>query len=79
MLRVEVSGDIVTLTQEGVNHDGKVESGTTVLHADGVERPIFPQAPGFIMVATWKGSECEIVFCLPSPDLDSQGSAAIFI
>jgi hypothetical protein len=55
-LRFDVSTDTVTLTHSGVNMSGKQESGTTVLHPDGAEHPVSPQAPGVVVVTTWVGS-----------------------
>ena len=53
-LRFVVAGDLVTLTHSGVNAAGKHESGTTVLHADGQERPVSAQAPGVTVAASWR-------------------------
>ena len=55
-LTFEVSGDVVSLTHAGVNMSGKQESGTTVLHADGQEHAVSPQAPGVVAVTTWMGT-----------------------
>lgn len=38
-LTFAVSDNVVTLTHAGVNTAGKHESGATVLHPDGQERP----------------------------------------
>ena len=56
-LTFDVSGDVVSLTHAGVNMSGKHESGTTVLHADGVERPVSPQAPGVFVKTNWIGTD----------------------
>jgi hypothetical protein len=53
-LTFEVSGDVVSITHTGVNMAGKAESGTTVLHADGVEHAVSPQAPGVVAVTRWQ-------------------------
>jgi hypothetical protein len=55
-LRFDVSGDTVTLTHAGVNGDGKQESGTTTLQADGREHAVSPQAPGVVVVTQWVGA-----------------------
>ena len=55
-LAFDVSGDVVSLTHAGVNMGGKPESGTTVLHADGNEHPVSPQAPGVVAVTKWIGA-----------------------
>jgi hypothetical protein len=55
-LTFEVSGDVITLTHAGVNMAGKSESGITVLHADGEEHPVSPQAPGVVAVTKWVGT-----------------------
>jgi hypothetical protein len=55
-LTFEVSGDVVSLTHAGVNMAGKSESGTTVLHADGVEHGVSPQAPGVVAITKWVGT-----------------------
>jgi len=55
-LTFEVSGDAVSLTHAGVNMAGKSESGTTVLHADGIERAVSPQAPGVVAITKWVGT-----------------------
>jgi hypothetical protein len=55
-LTFAVSGDVVSLTHAGVNMAGKSESGTTVLHADGHEHQVSPQAPGVVAVTKWVGS-----------------------
>jgi hypothetical protein len=52
-LTFEISGDVVSMTHDGVNMAGKPESGTTVLRADGEEHPVSPQAPGVVAVTTW--------------------------
>ena len=44
---------MVSLTHAGVNIAGKSESGTTVLTADGQERPVSPEAPGVVAVTKW--------------------------
>ncbi len=54
-LTFDVAGSDVTLTHAGVNMSGKAESGTTVLRADGVERPESPQVPGVVAVTKWIG------------------------
>jgi hypothetical protein len=48
------TADGVAMTHAGVNMSGKHESGTTVLHPDGVERPASPQAPGVMAVTTYQ-------------------------
>lgn len=55
-LTFEVSGAAVSLTHAGVNMSGKAESGTIVLHADGVARAV-PQAPDVIAVTNWIGTQ----------------------
>jgi len=55
-LTIEVSGDVVSLTHAGVNMAGKLESGTTVLHADGNEHAVSPEAPGVVAVTRWVGT-----------------------
>ena len=55
-LSFEVSGDVVSLNHAGINMAGKQESGTTVLHVDGQEHPVSPQAPGVVVVARWAGT-----------------------
>jgi hypothetical protein len=55
-LTFEISGDVVSLTHAGVNMAGKRESGTTVLHPDGQERLVSPQAPGVAVATTWVGA-----------------------
>ena len=55
-LTFDVSGDVVSLTHAGVNMSGKQESGTTVLHADGREHAVSPQAPGVVAVTKWVGT-----------------------
>jgi hypothetical protein len=52
-LSIEVSGGRVSLTHSGVNMSGKYESGTTILHADGKEYNVSPQAPGVVLVTWW--------------------------
>ncbi|HEX8029725.1 MAG TPA: nuclear transport factor 2 family protein [Vicinamibacterales bacterium] len=56
MLRFDVSGDEVSVTHSGVNASGKLESGTTVLRADGEEHPVSPLAPGVVAVTRWLGA-----------------------
>ena len=55
-LTFEESGDAVSLTHAGVNHSGKQESVTTVLHVDGLEHEVSPQAPGVVVVTRWIGT-----------------------
>ena len=55
-LSFELTGDDVSMTHAGINMSGKHESGTTVLHPDGVERPVSPQAPGVVALARWVGT-----------------------
>ena len=55
MLRFDVSGDVVALTQSGVNMSGKQESSSLTLHADGVEHAVSPQAPGVVVLTKWIG------------------------
>jgi len=55
-LTFEMAGDDVSLTHAGVNMSGQHESGTTVLHPDGEERPVSPQAPGVVAAARWVGT-----------------------
>jgi hypothetical protein len=55
-LTFELSGDVVSLIHAGVNMAGKSESGTTVLHADGHEHPVSPQAPGVVAMTKWVGT-----------------------
>ncbi len=54
-LTFDVTGSDVSLTHAGTNMAGKEESDTTVLHADGVERPASPHAPGVVAVTRWIG------------------------
>ena len=55
-LSFELAGDDVSLTHAGVNMAGKRESGTTVLHPDGMEHPVSPQASGGVAVTRWVGT-----------------------
>ncbi|HET7218776.1 MAG TPA: hypothetical protein VFJ02_12050 [Vicinamibacterales bacterium] len=55
-LQFDVSGPQISLTQSGINMSGKSESSTIMLHADGQERPVSPQAPGVVVVARWIGT-----------------------
>jgi len=55
-LRFEMSGDVISLTQAGVNMSGKHESSTLTLQADGEEHPVSPQAPGVVVVTKWIGT-----------------------
>jgi hypothetical protein len=52
-LTFEVAGELVTLTQSGINMAGKRESSTLQFHADGVDREVSPQAPGVVVATTW--------------------------
>lgn len=54
-LRFEVTGDVISLTQSGVNMSGKHESSTLALQADGEEHAVSPQAPGVVVVTRWLG------------------------
>jgi hypothetical protein len=54
-LSFELTGDDVSLTHAGVNMAGKPESGTTLLHPDGMEHPV-SQAPGVVSVTRWVGT-----------------------
>ena len=45
----EIAGEDVSLTHSGVNVSGKRESGTTVLHPNGREHHVSPQAPGVVV------------------------------
>jgi hypothetical protein len=54
-LSIEVSGNRVSLTHSGVNMSGKHESGQTVLHADGEEHAVSPQAPDIVVITRWNG------------------------
>src|SRR5262252_4984748 len=51
-MQFEISGDTVTLKHSGVNMDGKLESGTTVLHADGRQHAV-PEVPGLLVITSW--------------------------
>jgi len=55
-LSFELTGDDVSLTHAGVNMSGKRESGTTLLHPDGREHLVSPQAPGVVAVTRWVGT-----------------------
>ena len=55
-LTFDVSGDEVSLTHAGVNMAGKSESGTTVLHADGLPHAVSPLAPGVVAITQWVGA-----------------------
>jgi hypothetical protein len=55
-LTFDVSDDVVSLTHAGVNMSGRHESATTVLHPDGQERLVSPQAPGVVVVTRWLGA-----------------------
>lgn len=55
-LSFEIAGDDVSLTHSGVNMAGKRESGTTLLHPDGREHLVSPQAPGVVAVTRWVGT-----------------------
>ena len=55
-LQFDVSGNVVTLTQAGVNMSGKHESSTLELRADGQEHAVSPQAPGVVVVTKWIGT-----------------------
>ena len=55
-LSFEIAGDDVSLTHSGVNMAGKRETGATVLHPDGREYPVSPQAPGVVAVTRWVGT-----------------------
>jgi hypothetical protein len=55
-LTFEVFGQDVSIRHAGVNMSGKPESGTTMLHADGVEHAVSPQAPGVAAVTRWIGT-----------------------
>jgi hypothetical protein len=55
-LSFEIAGDDVSLTHSGVNVSGKRESGTTVLHPNGREHHVSPQAPGVVVVTRWVGT-----------------------
>ncbi len=57
-LTFDVTGSDVSLTHAGTNMAGKEESGTTVLHADGVERPASPHAPGVLAVRGGSARTC---------------------
>ena len=52
----EVTGDVVSFTYEGVNATGKHESSRMVLHPDGVEHPLSPEAPGVMILSKWVGT-----------------------
>ena len=73
-LRFDVSGDTVTLTHGGVNRDGKQESGTTTLHADGKEHAVSPQAPGVVVVTKWVGAHTLETAAMRDGQLVGQGS-----
>lgn len=49
-LRFDVSEDVISLTQAGVNMSGKHESSTLTLNADGEEHAVSPQAPGVVVI-----------------------------
>jgi hypothetical protein len=55
-LRFDVSGDVIALTQSGVNMSGKQESSSLTLNADGAEHAVSPQAPGVVVVTKWIGA-----------------------
>ena len=55
-LTFEASGDAIVLTHAGVNMAGKQESGTTVLHPDGEEHAVSPEAPGVMVVTRFLGT-----------------------
>ena len=55
-LTFDISGDVVSITHGGVNMSGKAESGKTVLHADGIEHAVSPQAPGVVAATRWIGT-----------------------
>ncbi len=54
-LTFEAAGDALSMTHAGVNMAGKSESGTTVLHPDGVEHAVSPHAPGVMVVTRFLG------------------------
>lgn len=56
VMQFKVEGDQVTLAYSGTNAEGKQESGTTVLHTDGREHEISPEAPGVVVVSQWAGT-----------------------
>jgi hypothetical protein len=56
-LTFEIAGDEVSLIHGGVNMSGTPESGRIVLHADGLEHPASPQAPGVVAVTRWLGAQ----------------------
>jgi hypothetical protein len=55
-LTFDLDGDDASLTHAGVNMAGQHESGTTVLHPDGMEHPVSLQAPGVVAVTRWVGT-----------------------
>ena len=55
-LRFEVSGDVVLVSQAGINMSGKHESGKTTLRPDGKEHPVSAEATGVVVVTKWVGS-----------------------
>ncbi|MBA3769975.1 MAG: hypothetical protein H0X08_05685 [Blastocatellia bacterium] len=73
-LRFDVSGDTVTLTHNGINRDGKPESGTTTLHPDGKEHAISPQAPGVVIVTKWVGAHTLETTAMRDGQVVGQGS-----
>ena len=48
-----VSGEVVTLTHEGINAEGNDESGAITLQVDGVERPLSDATDGLSVVSNW--------------------------
>jgi hypothetical protein len=52
----EVTGETVSFTYEGTNAAGKHESSGMVLHPDGLEHPVSPEAPGVMILSEWVGT-----------------------
>ncbi len=55
-MNFEVAGEVVSLTYAGINAAGKQESSRVVFHADGVEHPLSPEAPGVVVLSQWVGT-----------------------
>ncbi len=73
-MRIDVSGDAVSLTYAGVNMSGKHESGTTKLHPDGKEHPVSAEAPGVVAVTRWVGSHILDMIAKKDGEVIGQGT-----
>lgn len=51
-MTIDVSSDLVMVTFNGVNKEGKEEGGSTKLIPDGKSYPV-PQAQGFVQITKW--------------------------